>query len=205
MVPVYWLRRRQGLDRQLRWLEGLAFLLVALMMLGALAAIAWVQSRFGGQQAAGVGEAVRLLTLLLLIGGAAAPLLLAMVLPFTRAMRVGLGLDGERVLLRLADGRTLALAASEVRQGRYCLYCRQYTLPLRDRRGRSFYVEGEIEERLEPRLHAASAITRWQELRHQWTFRDRMLLWPMASVAVLAVLLALVLALVSVHPGVFAG
>jgi hypothetical protein len=60
------------------------------------------------------------------------------------------------------------------------------------RQGRSFCAEDELETWLEPLLQQADFLNPWQGLRHQWKHCDSALLWPLASVAMLLALLAMI-------------
>jgi hypothetical protein len=197
---VHWLEHRKSLDRALRWLEILTGLMVMAMLITGLIVYAWVRSQPGSAAGSAAAEADKLISYLLLIGGLAVLLIFPIVLPVTRALRRKIGTDGKRIHLRLNDGRNRVLAPSSVTHSPRSIYYRQYSFPLRDQKGKSYYREGELETHLEPLLQQANGISPWQGLRHQWKNRDSILLWPLASGVLLTVLLGLVALLHKSHP-----
>ena len=193
MPRLHWLEPRRALDRGLRWVESITVLFAVAVLFGGLLLLWWVQTTFGGDPA--VGSEIRRLSYLLLLGSLAAPLIIPILFSVTLTLRARLAADGNKLHARLGDGRMVLLNAAEVMHNDFSLFCRQYSFPLR-RRGRpGLYREGEVETWVVPLLREENRLSRWQSLRHQWRYRDRALMWPLASVAGLTLVLALIVLL----------
>lgn len=193
MPGLHWLESRRGLDRGLRWVESITVLFAVAILFGGLLLLWWVQTRFGGDPA--VSSEIQRLSHLLLLGSLAAPLIIPIVFSVTLTLRARLAADGKRLHARLSDGRLLLLDPTEVMHTEFSLFYRQHSLPLRTRGRPGFYREGEVETWVVPLLREENRLSRWQSLRHQWRYRDRALMWPLASVAGLTLVLALVVLL----------
>jgi hypothetical protein len=192
MAGVHWLKRRTHLERGLRVLEIMTFVIVAATLLGGVVLFAWLQVQVAADGDAAVSAQNRLVGLLMLIGGFALLLIFPIVWSATRALRRKIGVAGQKIHVRLNDGRELVLSTSRMAYTRRALLYGPYSFPLRNQQGRSFYAEGELETWLEPLLQQADFLNPWQGLRHQWKNRDSTLLWPLASVAMLLALLAMI-------------
>ena len=68
MAGVHWLERRAHLDRGLRWLEILIFVMVAAMLVGGIALYGWLQLQVGVDANPAVTAQNRLTGLLAMIG-----------------------------------------------------------------------------------------------------------------------------------------
>ena len=200
MAGVHWLKRRPHLERGLRLLEIMIFVIVAATLLGGIVLFAWLQVQIGADADATLAAQNRLVGLLMLIGGFALLLIFPIVWSATRALRRQIGVAGQKIHVRLNDGRELVLSTSRLACTRRALLYGPYSIPLRNQQGKSLYAEGELETWLEPLLQQADFLNSWQGLRHQWKHRDSALLWPLASVAMLLALLAMIGLLQELYP-----
>lgn len=190
MSGIHWLRRRPGFEAAARWLQAGSFAFVVVVVFGCLFAFAWVQSEFGAVSADAAAEADRLGILILALA-LITVLLLPLVRPLTKAMKRRLGTDGSQLYIRLSDGRQLVVPPERVvLTGQQLLY-RQYSLPLRNKQGKSLYEDGELEKWLDPLLPGAARLDQAGALKHQWEHRDPALVWPLISALAIALVGAL--------------
>lgn len=183
-----------------RRIKLLLLILVVAMLLGGFAIHVVSGSLLEADSDPATAALRQRLTYLLLIGACGTLLIFPMALPALRAMSRRVGTSGQHVHLRLEDGRELRVAPSDLPYTGRALMHGQWSFPLRNQQGKSFYADDEIETRLEPLLDPTRALTPWQGLRHQWRYRDALLLWPLASVVALLLLLLLALSLQPAAP-----
>jgi sugar lactone lactonase YvrE len=189
---IHWLERDPKIDRSLKWLEQLGFILFIALVAGALVLYLWVRVQAGPDPGEELGSKFRELGIILLLIG----VLLALIIPFirfsTRAMRRKLGTDGKRLHIQLEDGRQLAADPSQLSYtGRVILY-RQYTLPLQGGKQQPLYLPGEVETWLAPLLRQSRKLTATQAMKHQWNNRDSMTAWLLLAGAVMGLVLILI-------------
>ena len=192
MVGIHWLSRRPRIEATFRWLEVLIFAFAIGMALACLVTFAWLRAEAAAAGGADLQTEVDRTGLLLLVLGVATLLILPVVHSVARTMRRGLGSDGERLHLRLADGRQIAMEPGEVFQGAHNLLYRQYSVPLRNKQGKSMFEPGALESHVEPLLAEERKLSQLGVLRHQWKHRDAALTWPLVSALLMALVLAAV-------------
>jgi len=200
MGRVYWLQRRKALDRLPRWLDILAFAFVAGGLLAGLILYGWMKAAVGPDPGAELLARQDALLYLLLIGALGLVLLLPIVWPLARALERRIGVSDEAVHLRGEDGREWKIEPSRLTRTRRAVLHGRYSFPLRSQKGKSLYLEGEIEARLEPLLQNTPELTPWQGVRYQWRNRDSLLLWPLASVFMMLLLAGLAAVLQQLAP-----
>ncbi|MFC1740623.1 hypothetical protein ACFL0N_04010, partial [Pseudomonadota bacterium] len=56
------------------------------------------------------------------------------------------------------------------------LHYRRYTIPLQGGVQQALYMPGELDTWLAPLLREARKVSAWQEMKHQWKYRDNLLI-----------------------------
>jgi hypothetical protein len=200
MGRVYWLQRSEALDRLPRWLDILSFALVACGLLAGLILYGWMKAAVGPDPGPELLARLDALLYLLLTGALGLVLLLPIVWPLARALERRIGVSDEAVHLRGEDGREWKIEPSRLTRTRRAVLHGRCSFPLRSQKGKSLYLEGEIETRLEPLLQNTPELTPWQGVRYQWRNRDSLLLWPLASVFMMLLLAGLAAVLQQLAP-----
>jgi len=186
---IHWLERDPKIDRSLKWLEHLGFVVLILTVTGALGLYAWARFQAGADPGEAVNAKLNELGMVLLIAG----LLMAAMVPLirfsTRAMKRRLGTDGKRLYIRLAEGRELAVDPSQLSYTDRLVLYRQYTLPLLGGRQQPLYIQGEVETWLGPLLRHSRKLTATEAVKHQWKHLQGHLFWWLAGAIVFGLVL----------------
>ena len=186
---VHWLERDPKIERSLKRLELLGFILPVTLAALTLALYLWMWISLGPspEMEAKLNELGIVLLLLIL------SLLLS--IPFIRitlrAMKHKLGTDGKRLYIRLAEGRELAVDFAQLAYTDRAIVYRQYKLPLLNPKHQSLYAEGEVETWLAPLLRQSRRLTAMQAVRQEWKNNAGKLLWLL--IALLPLLLVYLL------------
>lgn len=192
---IHWLERDPKVDRSLKWLGVLGYLLPIALVSGSLVLYAWVRVQAGEMPAEAVESKLDELLMILLLSG----VLLALVVPLirfsTQAMKHRLGTDGKRLYIRLAEGRELTVEPSQLAfTGKMILY-KKYTFPLQGGKQQAIYLPGEVQTWLAPLLLKARKLTEKQAMRHMLKNQGGNLFWWLAA----SLLALLALALLSIR------
>jgi hypothetical protein len=186
---VHWLERDPKVDRNLKRLEWLGFVLPVTLAAMTLALFLWMWISLGQspEMEAKLNELGIVLFLCIL------SLLLS--IPFIRlslsGMKHKLGTDGKRLHIRLAEGRELAVDFAQLAYTDRAIFYRQYILPLLNPKRRSLYAEGEVETWLAPLLRQSRRLSAMQAVRQEWKNNAGKLLWLL--IALLPLLLVYLL------------
>jgi hypothetical protein len=168
---VYWLERDAKIERSLKWLEHLGFILFILMVAAALALFLWVRIQAGPDPATEQVSRINELGLILLLSCLLGALVIPLIRLSTKALKRRLGTDGKRVYIRLPEGRELAVEPSQLAYTNRAILYRQYTLPLQGAKQQPIYALGEVETWLAPLLRQSQKLTEMQAIKYQWKNR----------------------------------
>ncbi len=180
------------MDRSLKWLEQLGFILFILMITGALLIYLWARIQAGPNPGEELDAKLDDLGIILLFGGVILGLMIPVLRVSVRAMKHRLGTDGKRVYIRLSDGRELAVDPSQLAYTNRAILYRKYTLPLLGGKQQPIYVAGEVETWLAPLLRQARMLTPAQAMKHQWKNQDGLIWWSLAAAGAIAVVLIVI-------------
>ncbi len=162
---IHWLERDPKVERSLKWLEGLGFVMFVLMAVGGLAIYAWVRSQAGPEPDGELALKLKELGMIMLLAG----LLLVLMIPIlrfsTRAMKRRLGTDGKCLYIRLENGRELAADPSQLTYTDRLIVFQRYTLPLLGGQQRPLYAPGEVETWLAPLLRKSRKLSEWEAVK----------------------------------------
>jgi hypothetical protein len=174
---IYWLKRKEGLDRMLKWLPLAGFILVGVILAG-LVVIYLVTLNVSGSDATDqVQTKVSSLGLVLPIAGLFSGVLIAIIHMSVKNLKNRIGTDGKQLHIRLDDGRQLSVAPSDLAYTRRVILFRQYTLPFQSGKNQGVYQADEVETWIAPLLGEASKLSEWQALKYQWKHGDFLLAW----------------------------
>lgn len=188
---VHWLERNSKMRWFSRWLDRVYYILFGLLCLVCLIIYSWACRQPWWPEGAGLAPSDQLGIALLLTCLAVAAFL-PMMHRSAQVLKRRVGTDGKRVHFELEDGRRIACDPSALRFNRRALMYRQYTFPMHSGRAYSLYAEGEVDTWLAPMLREATRLGEWQTLRHQWRYRDPLILAVAAAIAFMVLVLLLV-------------
>jgi hypothetical protein len=124
---VHWLQRNPALERSLKWVELILFVIVIVMIAGGLGLYGWVLMQAGADPGDDLQARLDELGLMLLVGG----LLLAATVPLlryaTRGLKHRLGTDGRQLFIQLSDGRELVVPPAELAYTHQVIFYRQHS------------------------------------------------------------------------------
>lgn len=178
---IHWLERNPKLGWMLNWYDRVFYLAFLALVACCLLMYFWAIPVSGLEPSAEFGLGLFLMCLVL---ASFAPL----VHLSKKVMNRGLGSDGKQVHLRLENGRELAVDPEQlVFSPRIVLY-RNLSFPIRAGNWRkTLYQKGEIEQWLAPLLRRSKKVNEWQVIRHQWRYKDPLLLSVGAALVVLTI------------------
>lgn len=182
---IHWLERNPKLSWMLKWYDRVYYLALCALVGCFLAMYFWAIPASGIENSGKLGLVMVLLCLVL---ASFAPLV-----HFSkRVMNRGLGSDGKQIWLRLENGREMAVDPDQlVYSPRIVLY-RQYSFPIRAGNWRDgMYRQEEIEQWLAPLLRRSTKVSEWQILRHQWKYKDPLLVATGSALTFLTVVVIL--------------
>jgi hypothetical protein len=189
---VHWLQRNPALERSLKWVELILFVIVIVMIAGGLGLYGWVLMQAGADPGDDLQARLDELGLMLLVGG----LLLAATVPLlryaTRGLKHRLGTDGRQLFIQLSDGRELVVPPAELAYTHQVIFYRQHSFPVQTGKRQSIYLDGEVETWLAPLLLQAQQLNILQGLKHQLRHSDGLLMWSIAAGIVFGLLMILV-------------
>ena len=137
------------------------------MIASSFALYAWVRIQSGRdpgeEQAAKLNE----LGITLLLSGLLGALILPVIHYSARVMKRKLGTDGNRLYIRLTDGREFSVDPSQLAYTNRLILYRKYTLPLQGGKQQALYAPGEVETWIAPLLRQSRKLTELQALKHQ--------------------------------------
>jgi hypothetical protein len=187
---VHWLEMDPRTARTATWLEYGFYAVFVVMTVGALLLWTWMRVEFGGESApAETREKVDQVGVLLLLACAVTGLLIYVVRLAVRALKRRLGSDGQRVHLKLEDGREWSVDPSGLFYTRRAILYGEFTFPLQGGQQRPLYAEGEFEQWIEPLLQQAEKLNEWQVLRYQLRHRSPLVIWLVVLTALMAAVL----------------
>lgn len=166
---IHWLERNPKLGWMLKWYDRVFYLAFIALVACCLAMYFWAMPASGLENSR---ELAIGMVLMCLVIASFAPLV-----HFSKkVMNRGLGSDGRSVHLRLENGREFAVDPEQlVYSPRIVLY-RNYSFPIRAGNWRAgLYQPEEIEQWLAPLLRRSMKVSEWQILRHQWKYKDPLL------------------------------
>jgi len=173
---VYWLRRDPKAENIFKWAERIFHGSLVGLVVFVLALYSWIHFQvnleLSPEQDGKSGD----LGMVLLLGGLMVALLVPVVRLTGRALSRKLGTDGKRLFIRLEDGRELAVDPSQLVYTQRMLHYRRYTIPLQGGVQQALYMPGELDTWLAPLLREARKVSAWQEMKHQWKYRDNLLI-----------------------------
>jgi hypothetical protein len=189
---VHWLQRNPVLDRSIKVMESLSFVIFIIMIIGGLGLYALMVTQAGVDPDSEVQAKLDELGFLLLLCALMLAALVPIVRYSTRAMKRKLGTDGKNVYIQLNDGRELMVPPAELVYTNRAILYRQYSIAFHTGRRQGIYQKGEVETWLAPLLRQARHLSALQGFRHQWKHRDALLLWSLALGALLGLILILI-------------
>jgi hypothetical protein len=174
---IYWLKRNEKVDRQLKWLPRILWASTIFVLLSFASIYLWV--KFEAWDDPALQSDADLLGMILLISALVLAGLIPLLSRSLSAFRNHLGTDGKQFYLGLYEGRQLVVAPSEISYtGRALLY-RQHAFPLHTGKQQTLYQAGEVETWIAPLLQESRRLTEWQGLKHQWKHYDFLLIWTL--------------------------
>lgn len=182
---VHWLERNPRLGWMLKWYDRVFYLAFLGLVACCVAMYFWAVPASGLESSRELG--IGLLLMCLVIASFAPLVHLS-----KKVMNRGLGSDGKHVHLRLNNGREIAVDPEQlVYSSRIVLY-RNYSFPIRAGNWRAgLYRKEEIEQWVAPLLRQSTKVNEWQILRHQWRYKDPLMLATGAALSFLAVVVVL--------------
>jgi hypothetical protein len=186
---VHWLERDRKAEKVFKWGERAFNVALVLLVVTLLAFYAWINFQAGLEPDAEQTSKTNELGTILLLGG----LMVALLIPVVRLSRAALsrklGTDGKRLFIRLEDGRELAVDPSQLVYTHRVVHYRRYTIPLQGGKQQALYMPGELDTWLAPLLRNSQKISALQAIRHQWKYRDNLLIWTLIAATAAGLLL----------------
>lgn len=162
---IHWLERDPKLERSLKWLEHLGFMLFVAMAAGGLALYVFVRIQAGADAGPELESKINELGLILLLGGIAMALLIPLVRLSMRNLKRKLGTDGKNVFIRFEDGRELVAAPSDLAYTDKLIVYRHHIVPLMGGKQQPIYAADEVQTWLAPLLRQARRLTQMEAIR----------------------------------------
>jgi hypothetical protein len=188
---IYWLERDPRMERTIKLMEPLAYVVIGLTVAGVMGLFAWLVVQAGEVGDAELQEKVKQIGLILVLTSLVMAGLVLIVRLSLRAMKRRLGTDGRNLHIRLNSGREIAVPPENLAFNGMAILYRQYSLPLQTGKRQNIYRAGEVETYLVPLLRNVSKLNAWQSLRHQWKHRDAVLVWMAIYISATAVMAAI--------------
>jgi hypothetical protein len=186
---IHWLERDPKIDRSLKWLEHLGFIMFIAFTAGALVLFLLVRMQAGPDTGWDLDSKLWELGIMLLSCGVLLALMIPLVRITTRALKRKVGTDGKRLYIRLEDGRELGVEPSLLAYTKRLILYRQYTLPLQGGKQQPLYMPGEVQTWIAPLLLQARELSPTEAMKHQWKNRDSLTGWLL----IIAVLIGLIM------------
>ncbi len=185
---IHWLAKNPALQRAVRVLAVINFILPVLVVAGGVLLVALFRDQISMEMSS------RLIILPLALVVPLVSVFLA-IRHVQQLWRNQLGSDGKHIWVRLHDGRSLNIQPRDAAHNGRAVFYRNYMLPLAGGKGQAIYVDGEVDTWLTPLLREATTYTVAQALAHRWRYREAQLMTALTLVLVMAVVLALLLIL----------
>lgn len=165
---IYWLKRDPKMERSLKWLEHLGWILFIILVVGALALYLWIRNFAGPDPGPDISNKTNDLGMVVLLSGVMLAFLIPVLRLATRNLKRRLGTDGKRLYIRLAEGRELSVEPASLFYTSQAVLYRQYTLPLFGGKQNAIYAKGEVETWLAPLLRQSTRLTAIEGIKYQW-------------------------------------
>ena len=182
---IHWLERNPKLNWMLKWYDRVFYLAFLALVVCALVMWFWALPSSGIQPSSDLGLGLLMMCLLV---AAFSPLI-----HFSKkVMNRGLGSDGQRVHLRLENGQTQAVEPAKLFYSPRIILYRNLSFPITAGNTRKpLYREGEVEQWLGPLLRQSEKISEWQVLKHQFKYKEPLMLATAGALALAVVVLIL--------------
>jgi len=183
---VYWLKRNPKTDRFLTWAYRGFYLVAALVMFSAYALYRLIHSdlpaTLAPDELARVHEGGQVLTLMVLTF-AGLPLLIRLGM---RTLQASLGTDGQRLYVRMPDGRLHSFAPEQLVYGDRVILHEHQAFATRTGKGQPLYADGEIETYIAPLLPRAKKLNMLGLLGYQLRHREATLMSTLIFAAIIS-------------------
>ena len=186
---VHWLERDPKAEKIFKWGERVFNAALVVLSVTLLVFYAWFNFRAGQELDAEQLSKTNELGIILLLGGLMVALLIPVVRLSKAALSRKLGTDGNRLFIRLEDGRELAVEPSQLFYTNRMVHYRRYTIPLQGGNQKALYMPGELDTWLAPLLRNSRKISALQAIQHQWKYRDNLLIWTLIATTAAGLLL----------------
>jgi len=181
---VYWLKREKKIQRFLNFTHKMGYLGVIVVFLGLALMFIWVQTQTAAISDEQLASFSSILIVVALMVSVMAGLAIPLLIHGSAALKNRLGTDGKHILIRLHDGRELRVEPEELFYTDRAILYRKYTLTLQSGKLQKLYQEGELETWIAPLMADGRKLNEWEGLKHQWKYRNPLLLWLLVFIAI---------------------